>query len=352
MKPVKILVDSDLIEEYFLNRSNEIYSHAARLQEIISRFPKVEVCITRRCINKIFDPEDNVDLASSVFGKFTICLISDKIWQKARHSELKIEPALEIECALKEDIVAIITQEPAKYGESHPSITIWSVDHLLGFLNAEAAFAHSKYEIRKQLSLSICREPVPTKEMIRNTAPVILEALKVLKNAGINGLTEKELGSQLNPQRSAKTTKSIIWDLSHFLMAQTNVIGKVVINRDLLGSGTEDISSYLSMVLQDNILVQEILKEIKLNQSQSITESGFEEIIKKVYPHTKFLKSKTLRDYRCRVASWLTSARIIEQRNIHKFVEFVIPTSDKPLEFDAQNNMHEQLDLFEYQFFK
>ena len=349
MQPVKILVDSDLIEEYFLNRSNEIYSYAARLQEIISRFPEVEVCITRRCVNKIFDPENNIDIASSVFGKFTICLISDKIRQEVRYSELKIEPALEIACALKEDVAAIITQEPAKYGESSFPTTIWSVDHLSGVLNAKAAFANREYEIRKRLSWLTCIEPAPTKEMIRNTAPVILEALKVLEAAGTNGLTEEELGSQLTPKRSAKTTRSIIWDLSHFLMAHTNVIGKVVINRDLLGSRTENISSYLSMVLQDNILVQEILKEIKLNQSQSITESGFEEIIKKIYPHTKFLKPKTLRDYRCRIASWLTSARIIEQRNMHKFVEFIIPVNDKSLKFDAQNSAREQLDMFEYQ---
>lgn len=350
MKLIKILVDSDLIEEYFLNRNNEIYPDAARLQNIISKFPEVEAFITRRCINKIFDPEDNVDIASSDFGKFTIYLISDKIRQRARHSELKIEPALEIECALEEGMDAIITQEPAKYGKCTFPFKIWSVEHLSGVLDAEAAFAHSEYEIRKQLSCLTCVEPVPTKEMIRNTAPVILEALKVLEAAGANGLTEKELGSKLKLKRSAKTTKSIIWDLSHFLMAHTNVIGKVVINRDLLGSRTEDISGYLSMVLQDNVLVREILKEIKLKQS--ITESRFEEIIKQVYPHTARLKRKTLRDYRCRVASWLTSARILEQRNIYKFVEFVIPVSDKSLKFDAQNNMREQLNLFEYQFSK
>ena len=214
MKPIKILVDSDLIEEYFLNRSNEIYPHAARLQDIISRFPEVKVCITRRCINKIVDPEDNIDIALSNFRKFTICLITNRIRQKARHSALKIEPALEIECALEEGVAAIITQESAKYGECTSPLKIWTVEHLSGFLDAEAALAHNEYETRKQLSCLTCIEPFPTKEMIRNTAPVILEALKVLEAAGANDLTEKELSSKLKLKRSSKTTKSIIWDLS------------------------------------------------------------------------------------------------------------------------------------------
>jgi hypothetical protein len=341
---MKILVDSDLIDEYILNRDNDIFPKAEKMWNIISKSSNVQTYITKRCLKKICDPENmqfpqNADIiAAKLTSMFTICGSSPSIFENVRKSRLKLEPALELECGLIEGVDAIVTQDPDKYGEYTYPIQIWSVDCL-----------YLESCIRYETSFSGAELAAP-KEMIRNTANVIEDALKLLKTAGTNGLTEKELGSRL--KRSAKTTKGIVWDLAHFLMVYRDNIGKIVISPDLLDSRTEDISSCLSMALRDNVLVQEILKEIKSNQSQSITELGFDEVIRKVYPHTAKLKGKTLGDYRCRYASWLTSARIIEERNIHKFVEFIIPVSDKPLQFNAQDSMRDQLDLFEYQFSK
>jgi hypothetical protein len=334
---MKILVDSDLIEEYFLNRDNDIFPQAEKIWNIISKSSNVQTYITKRCLTKICDPENmqfpqNADtIAAKLKSMFTICSSSPSIFKNVRKSKLKFEPALELECGFMESVDAIVTQNPDKYGEYTYPIQIWSVDCL-----------HLESCIRYEDSFSSVELAAP-KEMIRNTANVIEDALKLLKTAGTNGLTEKELGSKL--KRSTKTTKGIVWDLEHFLMVYRNEQGRVVISQDLLNSRTEDISSYFSMALRDNVLVREILKEIKSNQSQSITELGFDEVIKKVYPHTAILKGKTLGDYRCRISSWLISARIIEERNIHKFVEFIIPVSDKSLKFDAQNNMREQLDF-------
>jgi hypothetical protein len=46
MKPIKILVDSDLIEEYFLQRNNRRYLYAERLMQIIFRHPELKIYIT------------------------------------------------------------------------------------------------------------------------------------------------------------------------------------------------------------------------------------------------------------------------------------------------------------------
>ena len=240
-------------------------------------------------------PQNADIIAAKLKSMFVICGSSPSIFKNVRKSKLKLEPAIELECGLIEGVDAIVTQDPDKYGEytTYP-IQIWSVDCL-----------HLEFCIRYEASFSGAELAAP-KEMIRNTANVIEDALKLLKTAGTNGLTEKELGSKL--KRSTKTTKGIVWDLEHFLMVYRNEQGRVVISQDLLNSRTEDISSYFSMALRDNVLVREILKEIKSNQSQSITELGFDEVIKKVYPHTAILKGKTLGDYRCRISSWLISS--------------------------------------------
>jgi len=347
MKPIKILIDSDLIEEYFLHRNNRRYLYADRLLQIISRHPELKIYITKRCINNIFDPEDNIDLSVTEFSNFNICCISKEIRQKARQwSDLKIESALELECSFAEGITAIISEEKNKYGENTLQLQIWSVDKLSIILELNSSPIRSR---ESQLCI-FPTEPSSSKEVIRNTAKVIVEALKVLKTTGNTGITPEALSLKLN--RSAKTTQSIIWDLENFFMAYTNKIGMVCINQDLLGSKIEDISkdisNYLSMVLRDSLLVKEILKEIELKQS--ITETGFDNIIRKFHLHGTGLKSKTVRSYRCRLTSWLIAAGEIEKKINYKLVTFVIPSSKSSLKIDSQNDVHKQLDLFDLQF--
>jgi hypothetical protein len=343
MKPIKILVDSDLIEEYFLHRNNRRYLYAERLIQIIFCHPELKVYLTKRCINNIFDPEDGIDLSMSEFRNFNICCISKEMRQKARQwSDLKIEAALELECGFAEGITAIISEEPDKYGKQTSPIKIWYVDQLSSILRLNSIPVRSR---ESQLCI-FPTEPSSSKEVIRNTAKVIVEALKVLKTAGNTGVTPEALSSELN--RSAKTTQSIIWDLENFFMAYTNKIGMVCINQDLLGSKTEDISNYLSMVLRDNLLVKEILKEIELKQS--ITESGLDYIIKRFHSYGGELKGKTVRSYRCRITSWLIAARLVEKKNNYKFVTFVIPSSENVPKTDSQNEVNKQLDLFDLQY--
>lgn len=343
IKPIKILVDSDLIEEYFLNRNNRRYLYAERLIQIIFCHPELKVYLTKRCINNIFDPEDGIDLSMSEFRNFNICCISKEIRQKTRQwSDLKIEAALELECGFAEGVTAIISEEPDKYGKQTSPIRIWYVDQLLSILRLNSIPVRSR---ESQLCI-FPTEPSSSKEVIRNTAKVIVEALKVVKTAGNTGITPELLSSELN--RSAKTTQSIIWDLENFFMAYTNKIGMVCINQDLLGSKTEDISNYLSMVLRDNLLVKEILKEIELKQS--ITESGLDYIIKRFHSYGGELKGKTVRSYRCRITSWLIAAGLVEKKNNYKFVTFVIPRSENVFKTDSQNDVNKQLDLFDLQY--
>lgn len=347
MKPIKILVDSDLIEEYFLYRNNRRCLYAERLMQIISCHPELKIYITKRCRNNISDPEDNIDLSMYEFSKFNICRISKEIRQKVRQwSDLKIEAALELECGFAEGVTAIISEELDKYGNHTSPIQIWNVALLSTILSLNSIPVRIPVSSRESQLCFFPIDPSPSKEVIRNTAKVIVEALKVLKTAGNTGITPELLSSELN--RSAKTTQSIIWDLENFFMAYTNKIGMVCINQDLLGSKTEDISNYLSMVLRDNLLVKEILKEIELKQS--ITESGLDYIIKRFHSYGSELKGKTVRSYRCRITSWLIAAGLVEKKNNYKFVTFVIPRSENVFKTDSQNDVNKQLDLFDLQY--
>jgi len=349
MKPIKILIDSDLIEEYFLHRNNRRYLYADRLLQIISRHPELKIYITKRCINNIFDPEDNIDLSVTEFSNFNICCISKEIRQKARQwSDLKIESALELECSFAEGITAIISEEPDKYGKQTSPIPIWHVNQLSVILSLNSSLDRIPVRSRESQLCFFPTEPSSSKKVIRNTAEVIIEALNVLKAVGNTGITPEALSSELKVKRTAQTTQSIIWDLENFLMAYTNKIGMVCINQDLLGSKTEDISNYLSMVLRGSLLVQEILKEIE--STQSITVLGLDYIIRKFHSHSAELKGDTVRSYRCRLTSWLIAAGLIEKKNNYKFVTFVIPRSKSVLKTDSQNDVHKQLDLFDLQF--
>jgi hypothetical protein len=309
--------------------------------------PEQSLHCYRRCRNNIFDPEDKIDLSKYEFSRFNICSISREIQQKARQwSDLKIEAALELEYGFAEGVTAIISEEPDKYGKQTYPIKIWYVDQLSNILSLNSIPVRIPVRSRESQLCFFPTEPSSSKEVIRNTAKVIVEALNVLKTVGNTGITPEALSSEL--KRTAQTTQSIIWDLENFLMAYTNKIGMVCINQDLLGSKTEDISNYLSMVLRDSLLVQEILKEIELRQS--ITVLGLDNIIRKFHSHSSELKGDTVRSYRCRLTSWLIAAGLIEKKNNYKFVTFVIPRSENVLKNDSQNEVNKQLDLFDLQY--
>jgi AraC-like DNA-binding protein len=337
--PVKVLIDSDLIEESVLNRDSDIHQHTRELWEIINGSSGLESCITSRCFNKICDLIElspNVDLLASHLGNiFTICRSTPQIFHNARQYASKIEPAIELECGLKKGVNAIITEEPEKYVKD--ILPIWSVDDLSIRLSLNSIYARSSYEPQKQLSFSLCVESDSSKYMFRNTIRIITKTLGMLKAVGFDGLTQIDLASNL--QLSDKTAQSIIWDLSNFSMASYSR-NRVVINQDLLDTGTEDISKHLSIVLKEHIIVQEIYKEIKLNQC--ITQWKLQEIIAQVHTCSKQLKDKILRDYRSRFISWLLFAKLLEKRRNNTFV---IPVDENIQKINSQNKMPQQLDF-------
>ncbi len=355
---MRILVDEDLIKEYFLNRNNNIFQYAENLWRIIFHSSNVKVYMTNRCLRNICDPEhmtspkDAKVFAARLKDIFTICHSSPEIFRNARQYDLKIEPAIEIECGIKMGIDAIVTQEPQKYETDR--LQIYSVESFIfrhelnnNLYSPNNLFTSSSYSIlsnnqQLQLSLPLVVNQSPLKYMIRNTIHIIIKALKILKTKGFRGLTKQELATSL--RCSENTTQSIIWDLTKFKMADC-VRGRVSINSDLLDTGNSDISEYLSMVLKDHVIVQGIYKEIET--SKSITKWRLQDIIATIYSRGEYTKEKSKSDYSSRIISWLTFAKVIEER---RNGIFVIPSSESSLNIDYQNYSYEQLNLFQYQY--
>jgi len=344
---MKVLVDSDVVEEHFLNRENDMSRFVKAFCRIITQNPELEVCITRRCLNKICDSEhmeleEAEGLASKIVNRFTICSGSPQILHDARQHDSKIEPALELECGLKWKVDAIITQEPKKYGEN--TLPLWSVDELSIRLSLDSIISRRSYEPQEQLSLP-WSEPDTSKYMVRNTISIILKALNILKTVGFQGLTKNDLSSNL--QLSGETIQSIIWDLYNFGMAYCSG-SRVIISQHLLDTGSEDISKYLSIALKENLIVQQIYAEIE--SRQCINRWGLDKIIKahahENGMHNKILKDKTLGDYRCRIISWLLFAKLLEKRSNGSNDFFVIPQNEGIHKFNAPSEV-QQLNLFE-----
>ena len=354
---MRILVDEDLIKEYFLNRNNNIFPYAENLWIIISHSSNVKAYMTNRCLRNICDPEhmtspkDAEVFAARLKDIFTICRSSPEIFRNARQYNSKIEPAIEIECGIKMGIDAIVTQEPQKYTTDR--LQIYSVESFIfrhelnnNLYSPNNLFTSSSYSIlsnnqQLQLSLPLVVNQSPLKYMIRNTFPIVMKALKILKSKGFRGLTKEELATKL--ERSEKTTQSIIWDLTKLKMA-FNSGGRVSINPHLLDTGDSDVSEYLSIVLKDHAIVQEIYKEIET--SKSITKWRLKNIIITIYSRDKYTKRKSKSNYSFIIISWLVFAKVIEER---RNGIFSIPSSKSFLNIDYQNHSYEQLDLFQYQ---
>jgi len=348
---VKVLLGSTLTQNILLNTRN--YSpYVKSLSKIILNASNTKFHITKLSLDIIHSLtsqsksiKDADELVSYLESKFTICEASHSIIENARHLDLNIIEGIDLECASELGVDAVITEFPSKY--IRKGLSIWSPKDFMERYNLNnLLIVSSSHSLpfnnqQRQLSLPLTVNQSPLKYMIRNTIHIIMKAIKILKSKGFGGLTKQELATRLGC--SENTTQSIIWDLTKFKMADC-FGGRVSINPHLLDTGNSDISEYLSIVLKDHAIAQEIYKEIKTYKS--ITKWRLQDIIATIYSRGEYTKEKSKSDYSSRIISWLTFAKVIEERRTGIFA---IPSSESSLNIDYQNHSYEQLDLFQYQ---
>lgn len=147
-KPIiKVLADSDLILELFINRDRFV-EDAEKLIEEIAKSQNIEVYITDKCLKLIYiylEDELGKDAASYLEGIFNkrIIKIDKSIREKARISCLRdYKSAEEVVCVKIKQLDAIVTHNPQNFnGED---IHIWSVESLLqrSFLETHLLLEH------------------------------------------------------------------------------------------------------------------------------------------------------------------------------------------------------------------
>ncbi|MEI6331373.1 MAG: hypothetical protein WCP16_19180 [Pseudanabaena sp. ELA645] len=311
---MKILLGSKLIVDIFLNRSTSNSPYSQMLCDIIFSPSPAQFHLTRTSLDMI---HSLTSIANSVKGAdalvshleflFTICEVSPKIFENARHRVSEIYEAIDLECCLELGINAIVTILPDIYiGNNLP---VWSVEKFIQIYKLENSFTACSntpflfYQQNHQLSFPFVEDKDPSKYMIRNRMPIIKKALAILKTAGFRGLTKQEFATKLGS--SETTTRSVIWDLERFGMA-LSYRDKVEIDPNLLDTGESDISSYLSIELKDLAIVQQIYREIE--RDKAITKWRLQEIIANIYSRSEFTKNKSKSDYRSRIISWLLFA--------------------------------------------
>jgi len=343
---MKILLGYKLILDVLLNKSISSSSACTTLCEIIFKSSHPQFYITRLSLNKIHDLtsmsksiRDADNLVASLESKFTICEGSPIIFENARHLESDIDEAIDLECCRKLGDGVIVTQSPEIY-----------VGSLLHILSVEQFILRYKLENQyiapstaplafHQHSLPLVIDKYPSTYMIRNTIPIIMRAIKTLKSAGFRGLTKQEFATEIDC--TGNTAKSIIWDLKKFKMA-SSYRDRVEINPKLLDTGDLDISRYLSVVLKEHSIVQEIHKEVDLHKA--ITKWRLQQIIASIYSCKEHTKGGSIDDYRSRIISWLEFANLLVERGKDTFV---IPSVESFIKSDCPNYLHEQLSLFE-----
>lgn len=351
---MKILIGSNLIVDVLINRSTSASPYLQMFCDIIfSNLPE-QFYVTRTSLDRIHSftsystSVKNADsLVSDLESIFTICEVSSKIFENARHRVTGIDEAIDLECCLELSIDAIATQSPEIYIENN--LPVWSVEQFIQRHSLENSLASSSnnsvllYQQSHQLSFPFVEDKDPAKYMIRNRMPIIKKALAILKAAGFRGLTKQEFAAKLSS--SETTARSVIWDLERFGMA-LSYRDKVEIDPKLLDTGESDISRYLAIALKDLAIVQQIYREIE--RDKAITKWRLQEIISNIYSRSEVTKDKSKSDYRSRIISWLLFANLLEERG-HE--TFVIPTNESLLRVNYQDNL-QQLNLFEPQFSK
>ena len=146
----KVLVDADVILELFLNRSGFV-EDIQKLLEEAEKTNSVELYITDKCLRQIpleLDDEE-IELAEKsvafIKGIFNdrIIKIDSTLKEQARKCTLPdFDSALELACATKMDLDAIVTHNPSNFGvicdNGISKLKIWDIKTLNCRLSLES----------------------------------------------------------------------------------------------------------------------------------------------------------------------------------------------------------------------
>ncbi|MEG3438919.1 hypothetical protein V0288_17460 [Pannus brasiliensis CCIBt3594] len=339
---MKVLIVSGILEDWLLGRQSDVSSSVQQLFNTIyarQENPRIQPYITIRCFKNLIDikqvmlpDSEEKDLYDYLKRfQFKIGEISRDILEKARRYDLDFESALEIECGRELKVDAIVTHLPQKYTGIENSIPIWTIENFLHRYRLDRAYSSNAGSYSRERYQQLSLWPEKKKHlsfMIRNTIPVILLAVKILKAEGFKGISRNDFSNKLG--KTEKTTQSIILDLEKFQIASYSR-NRVTVHPDLLDTGESDIANYLHEVLKDHILVQEIYKSLEIEKV--ITQWRLQEIMQKINDQSNLLnskedrKDKTLSDYRSRFTSWILFANLLQSYKRNGITHYTIPSS-------------------------
>lgn len=154
---MRIMVDSDLVLESLLNRSQFIESSKSLWRVIENK--EYQGYISSSGLAKITDivrDYKNEQIANSVANTiqkiFSICSIDQSTWDYARSLNIQdFESAMEIACARQMCLSALITQIPENFPTNQ--IPIYTIDNLLKERSYEKHFKHHEQNIQQLESL-------------------------------------------------------------------------------------------------------------------------------------------------------------------------------------------------------
>jgi hypothetical protein len=142
---MKVLVDAELILEFFLNR-NEYAKDAERLLEKVES-RQIQLYITQLCLDKVRsedkfrakpDAKDGgiaYDL-EKIFSGYVIpyddCLIGEQVFQSIENTR-NFECTVEKACAKAFEVGAVVTHKPEEFAGS--GLLVWSVTELLTIIS-------------------------------------------------------------------------------------------------------------------------------------------------------------------------------------------------------------------------
>lgn len=381
----RVLVDGDLLLESCLVPSrdtDQLMKMAASKQ--------IEMYLTDQCLEKIrfYAVKDNCEYAEELIlileNELEILTISNEIINKAKKLTLPdLESAIEIICAIDNQLDAIVTRNPRNFhGTDFP---IWSAKNLLSrlhlskCLSLESDFLQSYYQMDIGIPSFHSMEAVDImKYNIRHSIATVMEVFRLLEEEGNQGISRQELQKKYNSRKryeyTTKTINSIILDLQNFHMV-TAQNGKFIIEPHLANLDNIAIANYIAQFLSQHIVVQKNYKQTK--HSKCFTRAYLQKLIMQldqpdkesnkplneynseflclplgfnVYIDNNLIANKSASDYISRILGWLLFAGLLEKNK----EAILIPIKEGKQKgqliednlIEQINSIHKQLDLF------
>jgi hypothetical protein len=363
---MRVLVSYNLVQALWLNRAG-LVEYADQLWELM-RSGQIQGYITQKGLDLIhFDliyllGEDKAEKeVSDIKEVVEVSPVDPSIIEQALSYNLRdFESEVELACAIRMHLDAIVTQHPQNFSGAnfpifsvtdllrqkleniiekditsfsnftqHPQNFDWrnfliGSDTELLYQSVEEAEkdTFSFLEFKNQLNLNFYQETplqlclFKTSEIepnlsyrIRNSINKVLKVFKILKEEGCTGLVHKELAKKA--KCSEKTLDSIILDLKNFNMVVSQGY-KVLVPRYLLKYEDNQIADYIANFLKKFLVTKEIYKQIK--PGKTTTRPPLQKLIANISSNGKPIDPKSSSDYTSRMLSWFFFTGLLENR--------------------------------------